>query len=288
MRHPTKERIQFSKKISINTGLRYDHFNNRYTDRLSNNSVSRAQADILSPKLNFYYHLNNKTQFYLTTGRGFHSNDTRVVVPRDGLTILPPAYGADLGTVLKPAASLLINAALWYLWLEQEFVYVGDEGVVEPSGKSQRYGFDISMRYQPLSILYFDVDLNYSKGRAIDEPKGSDCLPLAPVFTSIGGITLKTSRNINASLRYRYMGDRPANEYNSIVANGYFITDAFVNYKKEKYEIAVTVQNIFNSKWKETQFDTESRLQQEPAPASEIHFAPGTPFALKLSLSYFF
>jgi hypothetical protein len=40
----------------------------------------------------------------------------------------------------------------------------------------------------------------------------------------------------------------------------------------------LTIQNLFDVKWKETQFDTESRLKDEPEPISQIHFTPGTPF----------
>ncbi len=282
------ETFRFNSVFSINAGLRYDYFHDAYTDKLNGNSKGKASADILSPKLSFYYHPSPYAQFYLSSGKGFHSNDTRVVVPQNGLTILPPAYGSDLGTVLKPAKNLLVNAAVWWLWLDQEFVYVGDEGVVEPSGKSRRYGADLSVRYQPLSWLYADVDLNYSHGRAVDAPKGENYLPLAPKFTSIGGLTVKTKPGINVSLRYRYMGDRPANEDNSTVAKGYFITDGFVGFNRKKYEIGLAIQNIFDKQWKETQFDTESRLFNEAAPVSEIHFTPGTPFFAKLSFTYLF
>jgi outer membrane cobalamin receptor len=280
------ETATFSPKFSLNAGLRYDHFYDDYLDKL-NKTEANAKASILSPKLSFYYHASDKAQLYFSNGKGFHSNDTRVVVAQNGLQILPAAYGSDLGTVVKPLKNLLLNAAVWYLWLGQEFVYVGDEGVLEPSGRSRRYGADLSLRYQPVSWLYADVDLNYSHGRAVDQPKDQNYLPLAPVFTSIGGLTLKADRNINASLRYRYMGNRPANEDNTVVAKGYFVTDAFVSYLKKKYEVSFAIQNLFNVRWKETQFDTESRLRNEPAPVSEIHFTPGTPFFAKLGFTYF-
>jgi len=282
------ETFNFNPRFSINTGVRYDYFNDQYTDKLNGNTTKKATAAIVSPKLSFYYHANKNIQLYLSTGRGFHSNDTRVVVAQKGLQILPAAYGADLGTVLKPAKNILLNAAIWYLLLDQEFVYVGDEGVVEPSGKSKRVGADVSLRYQPAASLYFDVDVNYSHGRGVEAPKGENYLPLAPVLTSIGGITLKTKPGINTSLRYRYMSDRPANETNTVVAKGYFVTDAFINYVKKKYEVSLSIQNLFNVKWKETQFDTESRLQNESTPVSEIHFTPGTPFFLKAGFTYFF
>ncbi len=282
------ETIRFDDRFSINAGLRYDYFHNRYKDKLGTNGSGTASAAIVSPKLSFYYQASPNTQFYLSGGKGFHSNDTRVVVPQNGLEVLPPAYGSDLGTVLKPTKNLLVNAAVWYLWLDQEFVYVGDEGVVEPSGKSRRFGGDLSVRYQPLSWLYADVDLNYSHGRATDEPAGADYLPLAPRFTSIGGLTVKTKQGVNASVRYRYMGDRPANEDNSTIAEGYFVTDLYLGYNRKRYEIMLAIQNVMDVKWKETQFDTESRLYNETAPVTEIHFTPGTPFFAKLSFTYLF
>ncbi len=80
----------------------------------------------------------------------------------------------------------------------------------------------------------------------------------------------------------------PAMKINSLIATGYFITDAVINYTKTKYEIGLVINNVLDTKWKETQFDTESRLQNEPAPVSEIHFTPGTPFFARLSFVLFF
>ena len=84
------------------------------------------------------------------------------------------------------------------------------------------------------------------------------------------------------------MAARPANEDNSVRAASYFIIDAAVNYTRPRWELGLAVQNVLDRKWKETQFDTESRLQGEPGPVSEIHFTPGTPFFARLSLSFLF
>ena len=46
-------------------------------------------------------------------------------------------------------------------------------------------------------------------------------IPLAPTFTSVGGI-YKSVQGFNGGISYRYIKDRPANEDNSIVAKGYF------------------------------------------------------------------
>jgi outer membrane receptor protein involved in Fe transport len=84
------------------------------------------------------------------------------------------------------------------------------------------------------------------------------------------------------------LGDRPANENYSITASGYFINDFVLNYTQKKYEIGLSVNNIFNIKWKETQFDTLTKLKNETNPVEEICFTPGTKFVAKLSFSLFF
>jgi outer membrane receptor protein involved in Fe transport len=84
------------------------------------------------------------------------------------------------------------------------------------------------------------------------------------------------------------MADRPANEDYSIVAKGYFVNDLQASYAKRNYTLGLSVQNLFNVRWKETQFATESRLRGESEPVTEICFTPGTPFFARLSLTYFF
>ena len=283
------ETAQLSDHLTLNAGLRFDYFHNQYEDLLAPSpTMLRANAGIVSPKLNFYYTLNSGTQFYLNSGKSFHSNDTRVVVAEGGKQVLPAAYGSDLGIIFKPVPRMLVNASAWYLWLAQEFVYVGDEGVVAPSGKTRRQGVDLSIRYQLAPSWYADVDLNKTQPRSIGEPRGANYLPLAPVFTTTGGLTYSGTRGLGGSLRYRYMADRPANEDNSIVADGYFIMDAQLNYAMKRSTFGITIQNLFNTKWKETQFATESRLKDESEPVEEIHFTPGTPFFAKASWTFFF
>ncbi|MBE7171494.1 MAG: TonB-dependent receptor [Williamsia sp.] len=281
------QRLSLTNKLDLTAALRADYFSNRYHDKLASQVLS-TNAAIVSPKLNFTYKANDRLQLYLYNGRGFHSNDTRVAVLQSGKKVLPPAYGSDLGGIFKLGKKLLFQSAIWYLWLDQEFVYVGDEGVVEAGGKTRRYGFDFSIRYELAKNLFADADLSLANPRATGVEKSASYLPLAPRLTSVGGLTYRQEQGWNGSVRYRYMADRPANEDNAVVAKGYFVTDAALNYTKKKWETGIAIQNLFNTKWKETQFDTESRLKNEPAPVSEIHFTAGTPFFARASFTLFF
>lgn len=281
------QKLRFKNGISITPALRYDYFNNQYDDKLENLSL-KSESQIVSPKLNINYNLGKNVELYTYFGKGFHSNDTRVAVLENGKKVVPPAWGSDVGGIFKLGKKFLLQTVIWYLWLDQEFVYVGDEAVVEASGKTQRIGFDISARYEIAKNLFADINLNVAKPKALGEPSGENYVPLAPTFVSTGGITYRKLQGFNGSLRYRWMGNRPANEDKTVIANGYFITDAVLNYITKKWEIGVSVQNLFNIKWKETQFDTANRLKNETEPVSEIHFTPGTLLFGKLSFSYMF
>ncbi len=281
------QKITIGGNFDITAAVRADYFLNQYDDRLTN-ITRRANSAILSPKLNFAYRPFENIELYWFNGKGFHSNDTRVAVLQNGREVLPPAWGTDIGAITKVGEKWIVQTAFWYLWLAQEFVYVGDAGIVEPGGRTQRYGLDISARYELMKSLFADADVNIAKPKTLGVAENEKYIPLAPLFTSSGGLSYRKAKGLNGSLRYRYMHRRSANEDFSTVAKGYCIADAALNYITPKWEVGFTIQNLLNSKWKETQFDTESRLSNEPAPVTEIHFTPGTPFCLRLNAVIFF
>lgn len=276
-------------KWTINPAVRLDYFNFKYYNNLEKSYKTKANnKSILSPKLNILYSVSDNMQWYIKAGKGFHSNDTRVVLEQKQEKILPSAYGADVGFIWKPNPKMIINSAYWYLFLEQEFVYVGDEGVVEASGKTARQGVDVGIRYQPVSWLFLNFDANYAHARSVEEAKGEDFIPLAPDFTWKGGINVLHPAGFFGGVNARHVNNRPANEDNSITAVGYTVVDLNVGYEWKVATFGVQIQNLLDTKWKETQFATTSRLQSEPKSVEEIHFTPGTPFMIKGSISFRF
>ncbi len=275
-------------KFYIDAGIRLDYLHFDYCDQL-NMEQNPSQGKITaSPKLNVQYTMNKLWQIYLKIGKGFHSNDTRVVTSNEGHEILPAAYGADVGFTIKPVKNLFVNVAYWYLFLNQEFVYVGDDGNIEPSGKSQRQGVEILARLQIAEGFFANANVNFAKPRSVEEPKGANYIPLAPTFTSTGGIFYKKKEGFSGGLTYRYIADRPANEDNSIVAKGYFLLDGSVNYTKSNYEVGIAAENILNTNWNEAQFATQSRLQNELLPVTELNYTPGMPYFIRAKLMVFF
>jgi outer membrane receptor protein involved in Fe transport len=290
------ETLTITDRLTVNAALRADlfifQFRGQRADSTSSGFVpltGRVVRGRVSPKLNLYYRLSPETQLFVRSGLGFHSNDARGVVQGAGsFNALPRAAGAEVGTTTKPLPSLVLNAALWTLHLQDELVYSGDEGTTESVGPTQRFGLDVSARWQLLPWLFVDGDFNFSHGRLVNAPEGENYIPLAPTFTSTGGLSVRVPRGLNASLRYRHIDSRPAQEDNAVRARGYFLLDAVVNYTRPRYQVGLQAQNLLNVQWNEAQFATDSQLLGEATSVNELNFTPGTPFYAKLSASIFF
>ena len=291
------EVFRFNNHFRAELGLRYDYFVFDVEDLIPtssshNNYTGFNYQTAINPKINLIYSVNDKVQFFFNSGSGYHSNDARSSVQDKGQHRLPIAVSSEIGTLFH-IKKTVISAAVWAMDLNNELVYVGDDGTTENRGASRRYGFDLSGRVQLLSWLYLDADLNFSRGRFIDTLFGSQkkenfYIPLAPTLTSVGGLTTKFKSGFEFALRYRYMQDRPANESNTVIAHGYNVVDFTANYKTTKYKIGLVIENLLNVKWNEAQFETESRLRNETKSVNELNFTPGTPFYAKLTIGYLF
>jgi len=276
-----------------------------------------SQSAILSPNLNLVISPTKGFDIYLNSGTGFHSNDARDVIiaqrireiihsgERAGLNpgeidndlsnrdfdpeqanikTLPRAAGAELGSRISLGPKALLSIAGWYLHMEEELVFVGDEGSTEISGETRRLGLDAEIRLQLASWIWAFADFNISDGRYVGEPEGANYIPLAPRFTSQGGINARHKSGLDGSLRFRYLGDRPANEDNSVVATGHFLANLVLGYQFRGIRIYGHLENLFNQEWNEAQFDTQSRLYNEAQPVSELHYTPGNPLNVQLGI----
>lgn len=322
-----QEEITLHPRLRLMLGLRGDYFSFDVDDRLDGvaaalpHASGYTQKSLLSPKASLVYSPASTLDWFVNFGTGFHSNDARNNVidarvsqirrsmRRDGASdadiaaalqernydpqhldfgVLPRAVGAETGWRARLGDRFNLGAALWWMDLESEFVFVGDAGTTEASGKTRRVGLDLEGRVELLPWLWADADINLSRGRAVDEPADADKIPLAPTLTSTGGLSARHPAGFEGGLRYRHIGDRPANETDSVTAAGYTVLDANGAYRFGPWTLELVLENLLDTDWNEAQFDTESRLRGEPAPVSEIHFTPGNPRNARLGLSYTF
>lgn len=283
--------MNIGSKLVVYPGVRVDWFKMSYRDRMKEGEGEfdfrkSAQAKV-SPKLSVVYSPVEELEILAKFGRGFHSNDARVVVIQNGKETLPGVTAVDLGFKYKPVEGMLLNLTGWFMHSEQEFVYVGDEAIVEPSGRSRRFGIDAGIRYNFLKNFTLRADYTWCHARSIDEPKGEDYIPLAPVHTLTAGLNWKW-KGFDAGVSCRWLADRPANEDWSLTAKGYCIVDLNVAYTYKRMTVGAAIDNLFDTKWREAQFATETRIPGDSEPITDICFTPGTPFSLRGFVSFRF
>ena len=137
-----------------------------------------------------------------------------------------------------------------------------------------------------MAVRQFEFERRQAK--YIDSIKGHDYVALAPTFTSTAALEFRFKNGINGAISYRYLHNRAANSDYSLTACGYFITDLAVNYTQKRYEVGISIENLFNQQWDESQFEYVSQLKDETAPIDQVSYTPGVPFFAKAHISIFF
>ena len=284
-----KENWQLNSQVLLQFGSRFDMFTFEILDQKGTNMSGKRDAFLVSPKASLFYNPVNNIQLFLKGGSGYHSNSTHAAIEDKTTHPLPKALAADIGTEFRIGGKFIASVALWTIKSDSEYIFVADTGDFENNGSSLRKGVDVSSKINPLKNIWLNISANYSKGKLLDAPKNENSIPAAPVFTSTGSIVYKHSNGLNLYLGAKFMGERPLNEDESVMEKDYFLLDASIHKTFKNIEIGLSVQNLFNIKWKEAVFYDASRLKNEVLDGVEdVHFTPGTPRYVKGSISYNF
>jgi outer membrane receptor protein involved in Fe transport len=283
----TDLRRSAGRAVHFRLGARADLFRFDVGDRTAGSDGAATWHARVSPRASVAFDIRTGTTVFANAGLGFHSNDARAVASGEVGDVLPRATGVELGARHTWGAGS-VGAAAWLLDLGSELTWVGDEGVTEAGGPTRRIGVEADARLRLAPWLWADVDINLARGRARAAAPGEDRIPLAPSFTSSGGFSIRDTGPFEGQLRYRRIGDRPADEAGAIVAPGAGIVDAAGAWRIGRARIQFALDNLFDTTYNEAQFATTSRLRGEAAGVTELHFTPGAPRAVRLGLSWSF
>jgi outer membrane receptor protein involved in Fe transport len=276
-----EETAALNEHVRFVLGARADRIDVNVDDRLGAASSGIQGATRLSPKWMAIVSPTSKLDLFADYGRGFHSNDARgAVQPTNPARLITPATGYEVGSEFRPIRGLALTAAGFLLDLDSELVWSGDEGTTEAAGATRRYGLELGGRYRIGNWLFADVDATLTHAAYRVNAGDGQAVALAPRRTLTAGIGVRPTFGDFTpfgALRVKSIGDRPATEDGSLVAQGYTLVDANAGLRWKNVELGVDAQNLFNATWREVSFATESRLTYEPAPITGIHYSPGWP-----------
>jgi hypothetical protein len=243
-----------------------------------------ATSAIVSPKLSAIITASEDLDVFVNTGLGFHSNDARAAVASDGVGALARAIGAETGARLAVGDELKASFAAWYLHLASEQVWSGDLGGTEPSDPTRRYGLDLDRQWSPRPWLGLDSNVALGRSTFVANRGNGGALALAPRVMGGGGVTVRRGTSF-AAVRFRGIGDRPANDDGSLTAQGYGLVDVVAQRALGATTLGLTIENLLDADWREAQFAEESRVSPTGDLAEDVHFTPGAPLTALLTLS---
>jgi outer membrane receptor protein involved in Fe transport len=302
-----ENKTQWMDKIRSILGLRWDYYHFDVDANLPVNSGTQ-NAQLASPKGSLVFGPWANTEYYLSGGLGYHSNDGRGVTekidPSSGDIVTPATAlvrtsGAEIGVRTVAVQGLQSTLAVWLLNIDSELVFDGDHGTTAPSAPSQRYGIEWSNYYTLNRWLDVDADFSFSHAMftqtVYDDDTGISGRYIPEAVNSVvaAGISCHQPEEYGffSELRLRFFGPRPLTEDDSVQSGSTILLSAKAGYNFNKnWTLSIEGFNLLNRKDHDIDYYYPSRLENEAAGPdnggyNDIHFKPVEPLSFRLELT---
>ena len=288
-------------------GVRQEFYNG--TDRsLITGFKGVGSQTLFQPKGSLIIGPWRNTEFYISAGRGFHSDDVRGVfqtLPLEGIPglshhtpFLAKADGEEVGLRTTPLPGLSIQAALFQIEFSSELTYDQDMGQDQAQAPSKRHGVEVSAQYRPLPWMELNTDIAATRARF----RTGD-----PASYGLNGLYVAEAPNLIASLgaivdhgpwfgglQLRVLGSYPLNPDNLVRGTGYHEINVDVGYRiTPATKVQLSVFNLFDEKADAFDYDYVTRLPGEPAGGitderRDLQIHPLEPISARLTLTQAF
>jgi outer membrane receptor protein involved in Fe transport len=259
-------------------GWRGDFYQSSVDSVFTPANSGSAHAFIGSPKVGAVFGPFAKTEFFVSAGEGFHSNDARGVTitesPTDGSArqaspFLVKTRGAEVGLRSKQIPGLTSAVSLFLLDSASEILFLGDAGDTAASRPSRRYGIEWTNDYRPLPWLSIEGDIaaTHARFRGDDPAQAAlfaslagfpaaqignapgNYIPGAPSMIASAGFTLGDKIGWFSGLRYRYFGPRPLTEDVAFVSPATGLLNGRLGYRFDNgWRVQLDGFNLLNSR----------------------------------------
>ena len=274
-------------------GLRYDHMYGADTGT----NTGTASGNLAQPKGALIFRPAESTEFYLSAGRGFHSDDLRGVTQAQtsgtgGAPLIAHQTGEEIGIRQEITQAFTATLALYSLDAQSETTYDPDAGVDGAGPGSRRRGFELNLTYQVTRWLEFYGSYSYNHARfttPYDDGTGhvGEFLPNAPFATGSFNVYVRNLGPWSGGLEYRYLSAFPLSSDDEAQGHGYGEWNGDVHYEiGAGWSTSLGVYNILDRHADAAEFWYIDRLRGEPADGvADIHVHPLEPISARLTIA---
>ena len=260
-------------------------------------NAGTASSTLLQPKATLIFRPAASTEFYLSAGRGFHSNDLRGVTHaqatgQSGVPLISSQTGEEIGLRQQFTRAIALTVAVYTLHAQSQTTYDPDAGVDIAGPASRRQGLEVNVTYQALRWL--ELYGSYSADRARFDTRYDDgtghvgyFLPNAPFATGSFNAYLKNFGPWSSGLEYRYLSAFPLSSDDRVQGHGYGEWNANARYAlNDGWSVGLGVYNVLNLRADAAEFWYVDRLPGEPlAGVADLHVHPLEPRSVRLTVS---
>jgi hypothetical protein len=196
-------------------GVREDYMNG--ADAGTNDGT--ASATLFQPKGSLVLGPWLNTEFYVSAGRGLHSDDLRGVTQAEregiaGAPLIAKSDGAEVGMRSNILPNLAATVTVFQIDFQSETTYDPDVGQDTAGPPSHRYGIEFNTTYQPFDWLEIYTSFAASHARytePYDDGTGhlGTYIPNAPDAIASAAAYLRNLGPWSGSIEYRYLGNYP-------------------------------------------------------------------------------
>jgi iron complex outermembrane receptor protein len=274
-----QDQITLLDNLKLLVGGRFDIVDNRATDRLTNTKT--AQTDTaFSPRVGLVYQPIQPISLYASYAQSFN--------PVLGVTafgdFLKPERGTQYEVGIKSELNSQLSTTLALYELTRSNVTTRDlltPGFSVQSGKQRSRGIEFDITGEILPGWNIIAGYAYTDARVVEDndiPVGNRLFN-APEHAVNFWTTYRIQRGIVKGLGFGlglyYIGERPADNANTVNLPSFIRTDAAIFYERDQLRVSLNVRNLFD-------------VENFTAGNSSQFVTLGTPFTIQGSLSWKF
>ncbi|MCA9690254.1 MAG: TonB-dependent receptor [Myxococcales bacterium] len=284
--------------LLLEAGARVDLFTFYVVDPLATDPERARVSDALvlpSPRLLSRFTITEALRLFVAYGRGLRAPEARAVLAQasdadneryqGGAPRISASDAVELGVRYEPRPWISTGATAFASFLANEQIYDHVSGINLDRGRTRRLGGEFDVRVRPRPWIELRTDLTLVDGRF---PETGDPIPGAPPVLWTTMVTVFHRSGFRAAARLLVVGPRPLPH--GATAHAYALTDLSLGYRVGRLQLDARIDNLFNSRWREGEYNYASWLDREQ-PRSAIpalHQIAGTPFAARLGATLWF
>ena len=282
-------------RLHLEAGLRWDYF--RFNVRDGSNETPNTQESFagvenavrFQPKASAAYTISDRVPLtlYANYGRGINSQDARGVVQQSDS---PKIATTDFyqASIAFNKRRFSIGANYFLIDHSNEQVYIPDDGTFEFKGPSRSTGYEIKSSARLTRYVSVNGGLTQVTNAFFGGTSPRVYVDSSPHLVGNGGLTVSGLRGFFGAINYRHVSNyRLDGEDASIRAAGLDVIDFSIRQRIRRWvDFNLSIDNLANKKYFETQNFFESRVRPSGPVVAQIHATPGYSRGFTLGLTF--